>query len=205
MFPHKIAALRSPEGLSSHAALAHTLKAIVSSELKLDKKFPDDTEKSMSQTGSSSKLSAATKVSKRQMMGSNNSSLLRNDESLRVVRRIPKEENSKEKQLLCRNRYIGNEDYRDLVLDSITQLKKEVAEIRTQMYQTTSTDYKTNCSIAKPLGSYSSIEENWTEVCLQGSSSEIVSPAKCVNKSSLEKRLTILEDSAAEDRENFSK
>lgn len=89
-FPHKIAAMKTPDGLSSHTTLASTLKAIVSSELKIDKKQLEDTEKTLSQTVSTSKLSIATKGSKGQPNGSSNSSLMRNDESLKVLRKIVK-------------------------------------------------------------------------------------------------------------------
>jgi hypothetical protein len=89
-FPHKIAAMKSQEGSASHATLASTLKAIVSSELKLDKKPHDDSEKSLSRTGSISKLSAVTKGTKGPVNVTNNSSAFRNEESLKVLRKIAK-------------------------------------------------------------------------------------------------------------------
>lgn len=92
-FPHKAHLASTPTSYNSQSSLANTLKAIVSSELKLDKKSTEDPTRSMERTGSTRKPSITARLPKAANQSS--SSLLPEDESVRVIRNIVNEEISR--------------------------------------------------------------------------------------------------------------
>lgn len=149
--------LKSTEGASGHSNLTNTLKAIVSGELRLDRGLAGGMESSVSHTSIIRKQSTQTKATKGLLNDSNSSSGARNEESLQLNRKIDKEDFSNDRQSGCRIRSPEREDFPKVIIDEVLQLRKEVAEIRDQMYQTPTTDNRTNNFQSKTPGSCSSI------------------------------------------------
>jgi hypothetical protein len=127
-FPHKAHLLKTSDNYNSQSSMTSTLKGIVSSELKLDKKSTDDTCRSLERTGSSRIRSSATRFNKVLNYNSNNTSLIPDDESVRLIRDIIKEEICKEVKLPPSSKYqpSSKEDFPCLILDTIADLKREV-------------------------------------------------------------------------------
>lgn len=79
VFPHKTLTARTPDHYHSQSSLTNTLKALVSSELKLDKKTNDDVGISLEQTNSTRKPSINSRLPKGLNHSSNNNSLVPQD------------------------------------------------------------------------------------------------------------------------------
>jgi hypothetical protein len=81
-------------------------------------------ETSLSHTGIVRKESAVTKATKGPLNDSNSSSYGQNEESLRLNRKITKEDFSKDRPVSSRITGLPREDFRETVLEALSQLKK---------------------------------------------------------------------------------